>query len=339
MTSFAPTATITPQLPLGAPAVAMMMPTQTPTALPAPTLPTLPSPRPRVAPAPSPLSSASASGDLKVMTFNLRVATALDGLNTWAMRRGMVVDRIRACDPDLLGTQEGLRRQTDYLREQLSDYTFFGVGRSDGKRRGEMCGIFYRTSRFEQIDGGHFWLSKSPEKPGSKGWGAWFPRMVTWVKLRPRDGGETIVFFNTHLDAFASRARSEGARLLVERMIQIAGGAPCVVTGDFNAGQGSDPYVKLTAAAVAPGAVALMDAFRAANPIARSNNEGTRHDFRGGRGGQRIDWILASPCFQSINASIDRSRGLLGYPSDHYPVIATLRRTPVAVGTPVARIE
>jgi endonuclease/exonuclease/phosphatase family metal-dependent hydrolase len=304
-----------------------LLPTQRPTSL-----------------APAPFSSTplpapgDASTDLKVMTFNLRVATALDGLNTWTLRRGMVVDRIRDFGPDLLGTQEGLRGQTDFLREQLRGYDFFGAGRSDGGRRGEMCGIFYRSDRFEKIDGGHFWLSTRPQKPGSKAWGAWFPRMVTWVKLRPRDGAsEPIVFVNTHLDAFSGRARLEGAKLLLKRMNEIAGGSPCILTGDFNADEGSPPYQKLTTA-LSAGKALLVDAFRAANPT-EQRNEGTRHSFRGGRGGERIDWILASPCFQALSASIDHSRGVLGYPSDHFPVTATLRLVTAPSPTPMAQIE
>ena len=313
-----------------APRALALMPTQRWTAL---------SPAPFV---PLPHAAGNIS-DVKVMTFNLRVATALDTFNTWAIRRGMVVERIREFGPDLLGTQEGLRGQIDFLRKELSGYDFFGAGRSDGDRRGEMCGIFYRSDRFERTDGGHFWLSENPEKPGSKAWGAWFPRMVTWVKLRPLSvgasgamGGE-IVFVNTHLDAFSRRARVEGARLLLERMRRIAGDSPCIVTGDFNAGEDSDPYVALTRAHGAAEPL-LIDTFRAANPV-EQRGEGTRHGFRGGRGGDRIDWILASPCFQALSASIDHSRGLLGYPSDHFPVTATLRLVAAPYQATVARTE
>jgi len=98
--------------------------------------------------------------ELRVMTFNLRVRTILDGLNIWDLRRELVVQRVRAFDPHLLGTQEGLASMEAFLREQLSDYTFFGVGRSDGKCRGEMCGVFFKTARFELLDGGRCWRSR-----------------------------------------------------------------------------------------------------------------------------------------------------------------------------------
>ena len=103
------------------------------------------------------MSQPRAARELRVMTFNLRVRTILDGPNIWDRRRELVVQRVRAFDPDLLGTQEGLASMEAFLREQFGDYTFFGVGRSDGKRRGEMCGVFFKTARFELLDGGHFW--------------------------------------------------------------------------------------------------------------------------------------------------------------------------------------
>jgi endonuclease/exonuclease/phosphatase family metal-dependent hydrolase len=147
--------------------------------------------------------------------------------------------------------------------------------------------------------------------------------MVTWVKLRPRDGGPIFCWFNTHFDAFSGRARMESAKLLRDRMVQIAGSMPCVVTGDFNTGPASAPYRTLLAE---PSATASLphDVFRAANPVA-TRNEGTVHFFTGWSGGVRMDWILASSHFQTIDAGIDHTRGPDGYPSDHFPVTATLR--------------
>jgi endonuclease/exonuclease/phosphatase family metal-dependent hydrolase len=279
--------------------------------------------------------------DLRVMTFNLRVRTIFDAFNMWDIRRDGVVQRIRAFNPDLLGTQEGLSVQEDFLSAQLPDYTFYGVGRDNGERRGEMCGVFFRTDRFEFVDGGHFWLSQRPDTPGSHGWGALFPRMVTWVKLRPRDGSTpAFCWFNTHFDAFNSRARSESAKMLTAWMDRIASRMPRVVTGDFNATPDSDPYRTLVARRHDTPDAALVDAFRVANPNPVSD-EGTMHNFSGRRDGDRIDWILATPHFQIISSAIDRTRGATGYPSDHFPVTATLRALPTSptLAMPVARIE
>jgi endonuclease/exonuclease/phosphatase family metal-dependent hydrolase len=274
--------------------------------------------------APPPAPGASAPGaDLRVMSFNCRVSTLFDLHNTWGLRKGLLLDTIQNFNPDLLGTQELLASQADYLRERLDGYSFVGVGRNDGKRGGEMCGIFFRSDKFEKLESGHFWLSESPSKPGSKGWGAFFPRLVTWVKLQPRDGGETFCWFNTHLDAFSSRARLNGAKLLRLRMASIARGLPVLVTGDFNADAGSDPYRELTGS---KSTTVLTDTFRAIN--ANVKGDGTRHAFRGGRGGPRIDWILASSsAFRTIDADIDHTRAGIMFPSDHFPVTAVLRPT------------
>ena len=271
--------------------------------------------------------------DVRVMSFNLRLKTLFDGLNYWELRKGLVLKTIRNFDPDLLGTQECLAGQADYLRRELPEYKFVGVGRSDGKRRGEMCGIFYKSDKYKKLEHGHFWLSDRPAKPGSKAWGSVFPRLVTWAKLRPTDGGETICFFNTHLDAFSSRARLNGAKLLRSRMEKIAAGMPVIVTGDFNADEGTDPHKVLLAGTRSTGR--LTDTFLAAHPK-RVRSDGTRHGFTGGRGGPRIDWIVASNGFHTIDADIDHTRAGLRYPSDHFPVTAVLR--PV-VQIPVAQLD
>jgi endonuclease/exonuclease/phosphatase family metal-dependent hydrolase len=279
--------------------------------------------------------NAATPNDLRVMTFNLRVRTILDGLKIWDRRRELVVQRVRTFDPDLLGTQEGLASMEDFLREQLPDYTFFGAGRGDGKEAGEMCGVFFRTTRFDFIEGGHFWLSTTPDRPGSHGWGALVPRMVTWVKLRQRSDGQTFCWFNTHFDAWNARARNESAKLLLAHREQIAGAMPTLITGDFNANEDSGPYKTMLQPRA--GETPLVDTFRAVNPE-RISEEGTMHNFSGKRDGSRIDWILASePNFQVISCSIDRAKGTVGYPSDHFPVTATLRFTPSTL--PIARIE
>src|ERR1051326_5741741 len=182
------------------------------------------------------------SSDLRVMTFNLRVPFVLDGPNYWDFRKGLTAETIRNFNPDILGTQECLSGPAGYLREQLSDYTFVGVGRDDGKTHGEMCGMFFKTARFEKLDSGHFWLSETPQKPGSKSWGASYTRMASWVKLQPRDGGPALCWINTHFDNGSSHARVEEAHLLRHEMDVIAPGMPMIVTGDFNADYNSEPY-------------------------------------------------------------------------------------------------
>jgi endonuclease/exonuclease/phosphatase family metal-dependent hydrolase len=154
---------------------------------------------------------------------------------------------------------------------------------------------------------------------------------VTWVKLRPRAGGAHFYWFNTHFDAFSPWARTQSSELLRDQIDYIAGAMPCIVTGDFNSGPNSTPYRML----ISPQSTAtssLHDVFRDVHPIA-ARDEGTVHFFTGWRGGPRIDWILASAHFHTIDAQIDHTRGPDGYPSDHFAVIATLHG-PAATRSP-----
>ncbi len=264
--------------------------------------------------------------EMRVMTFNIRYGTAKDGENHWDKRKDFLVETIRAFDPDLLGTQETLDFQRDYLARGLPTYEAFGVGREDGAAGGEMMAVFYRRARFEKTDGGHFWLSETPERVGSKSWDSSLPRMVTWVKLRDRRAPEAppVLFANTHFDHIGARARLESARLLRARLATLGQGCRVVVTGDFNAGEESEPY-KALFGAVEGRESAVVDAFRVANP-ARADNEGTTTGFRAdAKGRARIDWIGVSRDWTIGEVRIDRTAREGRTPSDHFPVTAVLR--------------
>lgn len=261
---------------------------------------------------------------LRVMSFNLRVRNAFDLFNGWAFRRALVLETIDNFQPDILGTQEGRMSQIDELQPDLENYAFVGVGRDDGDDGGETTGIFYRADRFEEVDSGHFWLSDTPDEVASRSWGNLFNRMATWVRLRDTQHADRqeLVVFNTHFDAFSAGARRESAKLLRRRIEQVAGDAPVITTGDFNAGEGSRPYELLIDGPSGDGPM-LTDAYRAVHPE-RTDEEGTIHGFRGGLGGDRIDWILTCDRLEPVAAAIDRTRDGRRYPSDHFPVAAVV---------------
>jgi endonuclease/exonuclease/phosphatase family metal-dependent hydrolase len=233
-----------------------------------------------------------AAADVRVMSYNVRYGTAPDGENHWDKRKALLAETVKAFDPDLLGTQETLAAQRDYLAGQLPKHAAFGVGREDGKEAGEMMAVFWRADRFEKLAGGHFWLSASPDAPGVKGWDAAHPRMVTWVKLRDRTapGAKPVLWLNTHLDNRGRQARVEGAKALRDRMGALGDGCSLVVTGDFNAAEGSEPYQAVfgpRGGRESP----VVDTFRVAHP-ARGADEGTASGFKAdATRGNRIDWI------------------------------------------------
>ncbi len=262
---------------------------------------------------------------MRVMTFNIRYGTADDGADSWNQRKDLVVETIRAFQPDLLGTQEVLAMQADYLSEQLTDYTLVGVGRDDGQRRGEFSAILYKTKRFEALESGTFWLSETIDVPGSKSWDSSLPRIVTWVKLRDREaGGREICYLNTHWDHRGVQARVEAGGIMRRWLDEHARGLPTIVTGDFNVNEGHQGLMTVLAKDRDP---ALVDVYRAVHPESQAD-ESTAHGFTGRKRGRRIDFILATPTWRPVDASIDHTNREGHYPSDHYPVTAVLEYVP-----------
>ena len=256
---------------------------------------------------------------IKIMSFNLRYGTANDGANRWALRQSLVLDTIRNFDPDLLGLQEVLAFQADFLRTNLPGYEFHGAGRGDGDRKGEFAPIFFKAGRFTLRTAGHFWLSETPDVPGSKSWDSSLPRLVSWAVLADRSNDQPLVYGNTHFDHRGAKARVESARLIREKAA--AANLPLILSGDFNDHETGDPYAIL---ANAKGDLPWIDAYRAIHPR-KSPTEGSFHDFTGRREGSRIDWIFHSGEFTPLNAMIDYTQELGRFPSDHFPVEAVLR--------------
>ncbi|MEO1525552.1 MAG: endonuclease/exonuclease/phosphatase family protein [Planctomycetota bacterium] len=254
---------------------------------------------------------------LRVMSFNIRYGKANDGENHWKHRREMVTQVIREFDPDLLGVQESLAFQSEYLMENLEGYTYFG--RSRMTTPNEHCGIFFNASRFVQLAGGHFWLSETPEVPASKSWDSSLPRMATWLLLQDREDTKPVLIVNTHFDHRGRVARENSGELLAMRIAslrRLTDEPRVIVTGDFNTDEATAPYSALVSDT-------LVDSYRIAHPE-RVDGEGTFNGWTGKTDGARIDWILVSEDQHIESASIVRFEREGRYPSDHYPVTAIL---------------
>lgn len=262
---------------------------------------------------------------LRVMTFNLRLNVASDGENAWPNRRDAVAKVIDGAD--LVGVQEALPDMLTDLDGRLSGYARTGVGRqADGGD--EYSAILYRTDRLDLLDSGTFWLSETPEVPGSQSWDAALPRIATWGRFRDRATGDVLVHVNTHFDHVGVTARQESARLLVERLPALADGAPVVLTGDFNVTPDSEVYRILT------DGTGLSDArLSSASPAA--GPAPTWNDFGRAPLERRIDFVFTHGPVRVLRVrTIDDTIGdVMGTDnprelSDHYAVEAT-----VALGT------
>lgn len=283
------------------------------------------------APARKSPQSGGAVSPLRVMSFNVRYGTAKDGPDRWELRRDLLFHTIRKFDPDLLGVQEALDFQCEEISAALGDnFTFHGVGRDDGKKKGEFTGIYYKRDRFERLDAGHFWLSNTPDIPGSKDWDAALTRMASWVKLRDRkadadEAAPTLLFLNTHWDHVGKKARFESAKVIRRKMRELHPEGSTVIVGDFNAREDDEEYAELLGAAADDDGPKYIDAYRQVHPK-RQPDEATFHGFKGGKDGSRIDWIFQSEDLTATEAHIDRAHEDGRLPSDHYPVTAVLER-------------
>jgi endonuclease/exonuclease/phosphatase family metal-dependent hydrolase len=270
--------------------------------------------------------------ELRVMTFNLRFAEYDPAVpHSWPERRPAVAALLSRESPDVVGTQEGLHRQLREIHEDLGQsgkkYEWIGTGR-EGGGGGEFMAVFYDAGRLEAVGHEDFWIAPDPRSAGAKWPGAGSPRMVTWVRFHDRTSGCEFHVLNTHLDNVSAEARLAGAQLLVDQMRDAGGplppfdtSLPCVVLGDFNVPARKDDGGVCETLLRDGG---LTDAFTAAPPERRGEEHRTWHDYKGVSPGPRIDWILTSPGVRTTSARINTRTHEGGYPSDHFPVQATL---------------
>lgn len=188
----------------------------------------------------------STNNVMRIMSFNIRYDNPEDGCNAWKYRKDMAASMLRFHQADIAGLQEVLVHQLKDLAERLPEYGWVGVGRDDGEKEGEFAPIFYRKDRFTALDHGVFWLSETPDVPGSRGWDAACVRIATWVKFADKQTGKSFYCFNAHFDHEGRTAMRESAHLLLERVESLVGGLPVVLTGDFNSTEDSETYGVLT---------------------------------------------------------------------------------------------
>jgi endonuclease/exonuclease/phosphatase family metal-dependent hydrolase len=258
--------------------------------------------------------------NLTVMTFNIRYDNLGDGLDNWRFRSANVAGMFSHHDVAIAGLQEVLHRQLNHLEKRLPGYAHVGVGREDGKQKGEYAPIFYRKDRLELTRSETIWLSEMPRKVGSKSWDSSLPRIATLAWLKDKKTGKLLLVVNTHFDHRGAVARRESAALIGRHLKQVnQEKVPVVVMGDLNCLPGSDPYKQFTQAG-----------FQDALGKSEKEHEGPRSTWNGfGKTvveGRRIDFIFVSPDLRVLEHRIDVRRFNGRFPSDHCPVISRLAR-------------
>lgn len=249
--------------------------------------------------------------ELKVMSYNIRLGSANDGTNSWAMRYAATGEMLEDQKPDVFGIQEALDYQVRYI-EEMCGYEYVGVGRENGKSEGEHMAIFWNKKTVSMLKWGTFWLSETPEKP-SMGWDAACRRTATWALMKDKKTGKKFYFINTHLDHKGAEAQKNGLKLIVDRLSEInPDGYPMVLTGDFNITPDNKALTELDAK------------MQSARKIAEKTD--SLDTYNGwGRGSGVIDYIYVSgfsscPEFQTVVKRYNDRK----FVSDHYPVVARL---------------
>jgi endonuclease/exonuclease/phosphatase family metal-dependent hydrolase len=263
--------------------------------------------------------SARTCAPVRVMSYNIRLDIASDGINRWSNRRDQFIGQIRLMQPAILGLQEVVPGQKADLERAFPGYAFLGIARDDGKAKGEFSNLAVDREVFRIRSSGTFWLSPTPAVP-SKGWDAAYPRIATWAHLVRRSDGRRFLALNTHFDHVGQQARLEGARQIV-RWIKVnrAPDEAIIVTGDLNAEPGTPPLEALTSSG-------LRDV-RTASKSQPVGPEGTFNNWvLVPAESRRIDYVLADPAI-----TVERYAVLAWHheggrvASDHFPVVADLK--------------
>ena len=256
--------------------------------------------------------------EIELMTYNIKYANENDGADSWSKRKDFLADQINFYEPDIFGVQEALLEQLNFLKTSLTGYEYVGVGRDDGKEKGEYSAIFYKVSKYKILESDTFWLSDKPKKP-SKGWDAMYPRICTWAEFQDKDSKKKFFVFNTHFDHIGEKARVKSAELILDKIEKINKKSyPIFLMGDLNSKPDTKP-VEL-----------LQNKMKDAKAVSENSSfgpEGTFNAYQFDEPVQtRIDYIFVSKSGISVlKYGVLSDSKDLHYPSDHLPVLIKAR--------------
>ncbi len=266
---------------------------------------------------------------LYVASYNIRYENKNDTRkgNGWTQRCRPICAQINFEHPDIFGAQEVKHNQLNDMLTMLDGYEFIGSGRDDGKQAGEYSPIFYDPQKLQLLEHGQFWIAENPDKPGI-GWDAACPRICTWGRFLTKGSDKEFLFLNLHLDHKGKTARTEGAKLIIQKIKELSSESlPVILTGDFNGSQHDTTYQLFSQSGM------LIDTY--ANSRIRFAENGTFNNYKQNeKNDSRIDHIFVSRHFgieryailtNSYWASKKPGRKpQRRLPSDHYPVFVHL---------------
>ena len=254
--------------------------------------------------------------EIKVISYNIRYNNPNDGKDIWENRRSSVVDFIKNENPDFLGLQEVTLSQLTYLNTNLTEYSYVGVGRDDGKTKGEYSPIYYKKTLFELLKTETFWLSKTPGSI-SVGWDASMERICTYGLFENLSSKEKVWVFNTHFDHIGNKAREKSTDLILKKINEIKSmGNPIILTGDFNLNDNDSSIKKIQS--------------QMKDVLLKINKSDTHYETYNGfkniiESKRRIDYIFVNNIEVKKAKNIHLKTPYGGWASDHHPVLSILK--------------
>ena len=260
------------------------------------------------------------SHDHAILSYNIKYDNKWDKENNWSLRKKRLFHLLRDYNPSIIGIQEGLIHQVKYIDSSLEKYKYIGVGRDDGKTKGEFCAIYFDTTFYEILEHSTFWLSETPDLV-SVGWDAALERVCTYGLFVSIYSGEKFWVFNTHFDHIGTVARKKSSELILNKIKEInENSLPVVLMGDFNSIPNSEP-IKIIEQY-------MMNGLR----ISSKHLQGPQGTFNGfdlsNPISKRIDYIFTKNFqvfyYQHIDDRLENNNHI----SDHLPVMTILKRLP-----------
>jgi endonuclease/exonuclease/phosphatase family metal-dependent hydrolase len=255
---------------------------------------------------------------VKIMSYNIKYDNVNDTVNNWNDRKEPMVQLLQKYSPSFIGMQEVLYRQLNYLNVSLPDYDYIGVGRDDGKQKGEFSPILYDTSKFTLLQSNTFWLSKTPDKI-SVGWDAAMERICTYGLFENKKTKEKLWVFNTHFDHIGTKARKKSAKLILKKTKEInTEGLPVVLMGDFNLMPEQKP-IQLIQQKMKDALSVSATSFQ--GPTGTFNGFDTKTPMT-----RRIDYVFVKDLKVDSLIHIDERLENGKHISDHLPVLVSLHK-------------
>lgn len=258
------------------------------------------------------ISFSATSQELKIMSYNIKLDYPKEGKNSWTNRKPFMMNQIKFYEPDVLGVQEAMPNQMKDLDALLTNYSFVGVGRDDGKDEGEYSAIFYRKDDLEVLESSTFWLSQTPDRVGM-GWDAVCNRVCTYALFQHKTTKKKFWVFNTHFDHVGKEARSKSAVLILDKIKSLnTENHPVFLTGDFNMEPNHESVDYITQTLKDSKIVAELDL----------GPEGTFNGFHFDQPvTRRIDYVFVSFDVKINKYAVLSDNWNMQYPSDHLPVL------------------